>query len=132
MTGAVVLGALALGACSRGEAESYSSPRAVAAALSEEGVRCDGFTKTVTSRPSGAVQTAGAPSSLVRSSARCDIQGHSARIFVFADESARDDWVAVAGEFEDSVVIGPQWAVAVPSPTEAETVADALGASISQ
>ena len=130
LVGAVIAGALVFGACSGGEPQSYSSPQAVASALTEAGVRCDGLTRARSSEKSSEVAAVGASANLVESSADCRMGEETARIFVFVDEAARDDWAAVAGTFGDKVVLGPQWAVTVPSATGAETVAEALDASI--
>lgn len=110
------IGLLLLASCSP-EAQSYSDVDALAADLSEAGVAC-------------AEERDLPDAQLVEAGVECDSEGSRLSLRLFADEEARDDWMAFGKITGESLVVGPNWIVSTTDVRRAEEVHDALGGEI--
>ncbi len=103
--------------------ETYPSADAVAAAMQDEDINCEGLETTTEFSDATAEHE-----SLVKERGVCTVDGETTVITLFENAEDRDDWVAV-GRLLGSVAIGPNWVVSSRSEQVVDEIAQALDAS---
>lgn len=113
---------LIFGAC-QGGPESFENAQAVAHAMEDEGIECEGLETTT--------EFSGEEDSLVTERGLCRVDGSPVVISMFETTEDREDWVAV-GKFFGEVAVGDNWVVSAESEDVIEDVVDSLDATIPQ
>lgn len=113
---------LLFGAC-QSEPESFEDAQAIAEAMEDEGIECEGLETTTEFSDEG--------DSLVTERGLCRVDDSTVIISMFANSDDRDDWVAV-GKLFGEVAVGENWVVSAESEDVIEDVVDSLDATIPQ
>ena len=113
---------LIFGAC-QGGPENFENAQAVADAMEDEGIECEGLETTT--------EFSDNEDSLVTERGLCRVDDSTVIISMFENSADRDDWVAV-GKLFDEVAVGDNWAVSAESEDVIEDVVDSLDATIPQ
>jgi hypothetical protein len=103
-------------ACDKG-ARSFDSVTAIASALEDGGVDCQGLQQGDTAK-------------LVKESGSCAFDGGELEIYLFDGTEPRDKWVSFGHLTQRSLVIGPNWIVSSPNDEKAGEVKDAIGGDL--
>jgi hypothetical protein len=104
-----------LGACSGGP-DTYDGVGELVTALRDGDVECTNL-------------HIGGGGELVDESGSCAFEMRSLAIFVFSEESTRDEWLRIGGTFGIEVV-GPNWVVIAQDDAGAQRVVDAIGGEV--